>query len=273
MNLLSRLSRPAASRNVSRTRELIPLSGQTTFNRPDLGDWYQPVMLAPSMLGEVSTSVTCLREVISIVKRLEPDDYVRYLLAYYTAGLDRFGASWRYTDIVTMLLAAAKLVSPKEYLEVGVRRGRSMAMIAATHPACHIVGFDLWAEDYAGMPNPGADFVRRELARLGYRGKLDLITGDSHVTLPQYFGEHPEAYFDLVTVDGDHSEKGAEQDLRDIMPRIKIGGVLVFDDICHPAHPYLSAIWQHVVVSDPRFVTWQYTELGYGVACAIRRSV
>lgn len=272
MNLLSKLSRPTASKNVSGTRAPIPLSGHTTFSRPDLGDWYQPVMLAPSMVGEVSASVSCLREVISIVEKLEPDDYVRYLLAYYTAGSDRFGASWRYTDIVTMLWAAAKLVSPKEYLEVGVRRGRSMAMIAATHPTCHIVGFDLWTENYAGMPNPGADFVRSELTKLGYTGKLDLITGDSHETLSQYFRGHPEAYFDLATVDGDHSEKGAEQDLRDVMPRVKTGGVLVFDDICHPAHPYLNAVWQRVVVSDPRFITWEFSELGYGVACAIRRS-
>ena len=55
------------------------------------------------------------------------------------------------------------------------------------------------------------------------------------------------------------------------MPRLKRGGVLVFDDIVHPRHPYLADVWRRVVADDPRFVTWAFTELGYGVALAVRR--
>jgi len=78
-------------------------------------------------------------------------------------------------------------------------------------------------------------------------------------------------FFDLITVDGDHSEWGAEQDLRQVYQRLKIGGVLVFDDICHPLHPYLAGVWQRAVATDRRFATWQFAELGYGVALAVRR--
>ena len=147
-------------------------------------------------------------------------------------------------------------------------------MVAAKSPQCEIVGVDLWKDtNYAGMPNPGPDFVRAELGRLGHTGRLELLVGDSHAILPAYFSEHPDLFFDLITVDGDHYEEGARQDLKDVMPRLKIGGILVFDDISHPALPYLDRIWQETVGSDPRFSSWRYSELGYGVALAVRKSI
>lgn len=248
-----------------------PFARRTVFDSPDLGNWYHPVMLGPGTLGSLAVSPACPRQAIQIIKRLDPDDHSRYLLAYYRAGLERFCEAWRYADIVTVLLAAAQLVRPQNYLEIGVRRGRSMAMVAATCPECEIMGFDLWTPDYAGMPNPGPDFVRAEMRKLDYTGRLELITGNSHETLPHYFNQHPDAFFDLVTVDGDHSERGAEQDLHDVLLRLKVGGVIVFDDICHPAHPYLGDVWNRVVEVNSRFATWQFTELGYGVALAVRR--
>ncbi len=251
----------------------VPFGAQTVFGSSNLGNWYHPVMIGPSTIGAMATSPASLRGVIQILEHLEPDDYVRYLLAYYRAGLERFGDLWRYADIATVLEAAARLIRPRNYLEIGVRRGRSMAMVAATCPDCEIVGFDLWTPDYAGMSNPGPDFVRAEMKKLGYASRLELIAGNSHVTLPRFFSEHPSVYFDLVTVDGDHSRRGAEQDLRDVLPRLKVGGIVVFDDICHPLHPYLAKVWQRVVISDSRFATWQFTELGYGVAFGIRKDL
>ena len=251
----------------------IPFAAQVIFDSPDLGNWYHPIMIGPSTLGEMSVSPACLRQVIPVIERLDSDDYIRYLLGYYRAGLERFGDAWRYADILTVQMAAAKLARPSSYLEIGVRRGRSVAVVAATCPNCEIVGLDLWTPDYGGMPNPGPDFVRAEMSKLGYTGRLELITGDSHKTLPRFFSEHRDSFFDLITVDGDHSKRGAEQDLHNVLPRLKVGGIIVFDDICHPLHPYLASVWQRVIGSDPRFSTWQFTELGYGVAFAIRKNV
>ncbi len=238
------------------------------------GDWqesYHPVMLSGAILGRLALDPDTLGRAMEIMEHLESDQYLEFLRAYYRLGRERYGSAWRYADIVTVLLACALLIQPESYLEIGVRRGRSMAMVAATRPRCRIVGFDLWKADYAGMPNPGPDFVRAELDKLGYRGSLELVSGDSHQTLPAYFNAHPDEYFDLITVDGDHSRQGAIQDLREVMPRLKLGGALVFDDICHPAHPYLLPVWQETVAGDPRFTTWQFTDLGYGVALAIRK--
>ena len=129
----------------------------------------------------------------------------------------------------------------------------------------------MWIDDYAGMENPGPDHVRSELEKVGHRGKLELIDGNSHSVVPALFRERPELSFDLITVDGDHSVKGAAQDLEDVLPRLNIGGVLVFDDTRHPAHPELHDVWHSVVGSQRRYATWEFDDVGYGVALAVRR--
>jgi len=56
-----------------------------------------------------------------------------------------------------------------------------------------------------------------------------------------------------------------------VLPRLRVGGALVFDDISHPAHPDLDAVWRRVVASQRRYGTWSFDDVGYGVAVAVRR--
>ena len=250
----------------------VSFSQQACFRSSSLREWYDPLLLGPSTIGEYASSAECAGKVERVLSPLEPDDYSTYLLAYYHEGLRRFGQRWRYADIVTVLLAAAEIVKPQTYLEIGVRRGRSMAVVASVRPECRIVGFDLWVQDYGGMPNPGPEFVRGELNRIGYHGELDLISGDSHREVPDFLARNPEMQFDLITVDGDHTKGGAVRDIRNVLPRLRVGGVLVFDDIVHPAVPHLEEVWRSEIASSKRFACWDFRELGYGVALAVRRS-
>jgi hypothetical protein len=57
----------------------------------------------------------------------------------------------------------------------------------------------------------------------------------------------------------------------DVLPRLAIGGAIVFDDIAHPAHPELNGVWQSLVVNDDRFSSWSFRDAGYGVGFAIRK--
>ena len=83
-----------------------------------------------------------------------------------------------------------------------------MAQVACTSTDCDIVGFDAWIARYAEVDNPGPESVFAEMLRLGHRGKLELISGGSRDTVPWYLKPRPNLRFDLVTVDGDHSEEG-----------------------------------------------------------------
>lgn len=192
----------------------------------------------------------------------------------------------------------ARELQPKAYLEVGVRRGFSMAMAAARSPEAEIYGFDLWMPNYADSPNPGPDFVRSELQKIGYKKKVHLIDGDSHRTLPAFFrseragiyrwlkfgsaAESRPADFELIMIDGDHSLLGAYQDLLDTMPHCAVGGAVVFDDILPgslkkeegEADPHewsdLLGVWRAAQHRFPNFRYFEYLRDLPGVGVAVR---
>lgn len=235
--------------------------------------WYPPPMVGAGALGNqfLGSTASYVEKACDLLQQLTRDDYAEYLLGFYEEGLKRYREDWRYADIITVLLALTEHLGPQRYLEVGVRRGRSVCAVASLAPSCELALFDMWIDNYAGMDNPGPEVVRRELAKVGHRGNCEFIDGNSHDTLPRYFAEHSDAVFDLITVDGDHSNLGATQDLCDVLPYLAVGGAIVFDDISHPMTPELREIWRRIVADDPRFSSWAFDEVGYGVAFAIRK--
>jgi predicted O-methyltransferase YrrM len=235
-------------------------------------DFYPGPMIGAEALGEKIVGMShYVRMAHALMQSLSPDDYLRYLVRYFEAGLTRFGENWGYADIVTVLLGLADHLAPKSYLEIGVRRGRSACAVASRAPDCAMVLFDMWLKNYAGMENPGPELVQTELKKVGHRGAVEFVNGNSHETVPAWFAAHPDAAFDIITVDGDHTNLGAAQDLADVMPRLKVGGAVVFDDICHPKHPGLHDVWRRMVEEDRRFSTWSFRSVGYGIGFAIRK--
>ncbi len=235
-------------------------------------NFYGPVILSPSTLVKIATSSSTWNEILLFHHQLATDEYVHYLDTFYREGIKRFGSAWYYLDIVNVLYAASKTIQPRNYLEIGVRRGRSVCAVVRGCPTVDIVAFDMWIQGYAGMENPGPEFVKSELLKHGHTGKITFINGDSHQTVPYFFKQNPDIKFDLITVDGDHTEAGAFDDLKNVIPHLSVGGILVFDDIAHPAHPYLLNVWKKTMAMFQTLTSFEFTELGYGVAFAIRKS-
>lgn len=234
--------------------------------------WYSPAVAGASTFATGAVDSATVRKALGVLQRLTPDAYGDYVAAFYRAGLELHGERWRYADINTALLTLASGLRPQSYLEIGVRRGRSLAMVASVCPACDIVACDMFIQGYSGMENPGPELVRSELGRVGFSGGLEFVIGDSHKVLPAFFRTHPDQYFDLITVDGDHSEAGARADLETVLPRLKIGGALVFDDVSNPAHPELAGVWTDLFTRYTKFSAFTFTEIGYGVGFAIRHA-
>lgn len=239
-------------------------------------DWgrnfFGPVILNPSTLAATATSLENWQELLSFYHLFATDPNVAYVDAYNREGVKRFGKHWRYFDIGNVLFAASKLIQPRRYLEIGVRRGRSACIVARACPTVDIAAFDMWIQNYAGIENPGSAFVASELKKHGHVGEIAFFDGNSHETVPAYFRRHPDAKFDLITVDGDHSEEGALDDLCNVIPHLAPGGVLVFDDISHPLHPFLVDVWRTALQRFPQLSGFEFTETGYGVAFAIAKS-
>jgi predicted O-methyltransferase YrrM len=236
-----------------------------------LGSWYAPVMLDPETIFRRARQPSIVNNVLTVLEALEPDAYSVYVSAYLKEGREKFGADWSYLDILNVLVACSELIQPRVYLEIGVRRGRSVAMVASTAPKADLYGFDMWVANYAGIDNPGPEFVESELRKLGASGRIEFVSGNSHETLPNFLTKYPELELDLVTVDGDHSDEGAREDLLSVLPKVARGGAVVFDDVSHPLHPNLYQVWSTALQDcGLPFVSGTYTALGYGVAVAVR---
>ena len=233
---------------------------------------YEPHLAGSSTFKYLLTSSNTASEVLKILESLTPGEVsLEYVINFYKKGLSKFGENWKYADINTAIYTFSKLLEIENYLEIGVRRGRSMSVFASQSKSANIYGFDMWIPDYAGSENPGESLVREELNKFGYQGKLTLIDGDSKKTIPKFFRQNQDLYFDLITVDGDHSIGGAKRDIINVIERLKIGGVIVFDDISSQEHPYLNKLWNKLIKKSDRFYSYEYSDLGLGVAFAIRK--
>lgn len=237
------------------------------------------------------------RRAAATLRSMTPDAHWTDLI------LRRLEGETDYLDIRSVLAWLAEAIQPRTYLEIGVRRGFSSAMVASRAPDVNLYAFDLWIKDYANSPNPGPDFVAQELRRVGHRGQCRFVSGDSHRTVPEFLRSprtflghfqrwlagrpaRPDA-FDLITVDGDHTLVGALDDLRNVMDACRVGGAVVFDDIAPdvPAeairaelgpdpngHGSLLGVWHAIQREFPQFRYVDYVDQAPGVAFAIRMS-
>lgn len=231
--------------------------------------------------------------VVQMMQTLTPDPlWTNRILRQVEAG---------YPETRCFVSWLAREIRPQSYLEVGVRRGFSMAMVASRSPEVEIYGFDLWLANYADVANPGPRFVQSELKKVGYRKRVHFFKGNSHTTLPAFFSNHKVNWldylglsrarptsFDLITIDGDHSLLGAYQDLVDVLPHCAVGGVVVFDDIApdlalidpvslaaeRGLDPHgwrdLVGVWHAIQKQFRNFRYLEYVENPPGVGLAIR---
>jgi glycosyltransferase involved in cell wall biosynthesis/predicted O-methyltransferase YrrM/cyclopropane fatty-acyl-phospholipid synthase-like methyltransferase/Tfp pilus assembly protein PilF len=208
------------------------------------------------------------RRVHKIISGLEKDYWLE-------RNLVRYQDSNPWFDMATLLNWLARVLKPKNYLEIGVRRGRSMAQVLVESPETRAFGFDLWIRDYGSVPeqgihttNPGPEFVLAELAKVGVTRLPQLTHGDSHLTVPAFFKDstNPQ-FFDIILVDGDHTTAGARADLELTFAHLAPGGALIFDDICNQAHPELLGLWNEFARRHPDYLFLNdFAGAGTGVA-------
>lgn len=211
----------------------------------------------------------CVARVCEILDRIETDRWLDETKATLRRSIHTADSYW---DLCTVLGAYSEIFKPKRYLEIGVRRGRSAAIVAGLHPDVELYLFDMWYPNYAGVPNPGPGFVREQLKRVGHRGKVHTGSGRSQDIIPAFFADAQEPdQFELITVDGDHRDVGARADLENVIPHLCVGGMLVFDDIAHEEFPTLHRVWREVRAQFPTLTTRENLRDGTGTAIAVRQ--
>lgn len=236
-----------------------------------MGVFYPCGAITPGTVFAHARRPEVRRRLIASLRSIQLDELDGWRVEMLQAGVRRCGDAWDYLDNICVSHAFADLARPRHVLEIGVRRGMCTAAVVSAAPDANLHCVDLWIAEYGGHDNPGPDAVRPNLGALGHRGSAEFYTGDSHSVLPGLFRQNPDLLYDLILVDGDHSESGALQDLSDVFPRLAPGGMLVFDDIAHPSHLVLLRVWRHCMASlGMKVRSAEYLDHGHGVAIAIR---
>lgn len=140
-----------------------------------------------------------------------------------------------------ILYYVAKKMQPKNYLEIGVWMGRSMALVLKASPETQGYGIDTWAS-YASRENATPEKLRVVFESLDIVKLPIFFSGSSIDILPLLWMDNKRPQlFDVILVDGDHNYETAQQDLEFCFPHLAEGGILVFHDTT--SYPWLADIF------------------------------
>jgi predicted O-methyltransferase YrrM len=152
-----------------------------------------------------------------------------------TAGLERWDGG-PYRELYRIKHGIAAELRPKSILEIGVRAGYSaLAFLAACPGACYI-GLDAENGAHGGQGGPWIPWARGLLKP--YNASIR-ITNTQHIrslrgAFLQIWGREMGADlslgFDLIHVDGDHTEAGCSHDLGLALGVLAPGGAVLADD-------------------------------------------
>lgn len=209
-------------------------------------------VLTPAVLSTLRT-----------LKRVNPGD------TYYEEYLKKFAANPDFFDQYHLAWQRNQTHRIKRIMEIGTRAGGSLCQMLAgmtDYDGVQVVSFDLFNDGYISPA-----LVRMNLKALNIPesviDSIQFIKGNAAETVPQYFEQHPDAFFDWVLVDGDHSRIAARLDLETAWPRVAIGGLLVFDDISTaPGECGLIEVWEAFKETHPTEFIYQENMSGKGTA-------
>ena len=169
-----------------------------------------------------------------------------------------------------ILARLARKMPVESYLEVGVRDGATLwAVVEADYASLRVVACsDTWGDEHGGTNRGGHDHIDRLLSALlfYYRGgKVIWLDGDSAAELPLLLKSEPERRFDLVHIDGDHSEGHALVDM--VNGWALTGRILVAHDVNVDA---VKNAWEEFVVGAEGLGYCQRYFTGRGTGVAVR---
>lgn len=111
--------------------------------------------------------------------------------------------------------------------EIGFNAGHSSLLFSLVHPdkPIHFTLFDLCEHAYT---KPCLSFLKERFSHHTY----ELVEGDSTRTIPEYITKNQALLgtYDLVHVDGGHTEECATSDFTNALQLVRPGGFLIVDD-------------------------------------------
>ena len=135
-------------------------------------------------------------------------------------------------------------------LEIGVYKGGWLLTLANNKSSLLTIGID---------PYPNLGTIRESL--IDYRDKLGL---NDRFYLYKNFNElqnskHNLVSFDMIHLDGEHSQSQVNEDLINLQPKLKEHGILIIDDIFYHSYPGVTAA-AFRFIEDNNYTPFLFTE-------------
>lgn len=162
------------------------------------------------------------------------------------------GNSGQIPQQTSRLAQLCDSLSIKSILEIGFNAGHS-ADTFLSHSIAEVTSFDLNARPCV---QKAKEYIDRK-----YPTRHTLIIGDSTDTIPLYKKDHPEKKFDLIYIDGGHTQEIAYADLMNCRQLAHEKTVVIMDDVVlrsdqqrgwsiGPSKVWAQAILNEVILSS-----------------------
>ena len=165
----------------------------------------------------------------------------------HTGGTDWRCITYFVSDAFKEVLFIAE---PESILEIGFNAGASALLFLMINPKLHYHSIDI-------VENQKSVDLSKNFSRFYFVNKnsLDIIPGEDLLFK-----------YDLVFIDGDHSEQGVKNDIeKSLLFNPKY---ILLDDYRHPSHQYIEKI----ILEDERFEVvkvWEFNEIWDGYSMAL----
>lgn len=144
--------------------------------------------------------------------------------AFYLHSLPDFRPEF-YTKQLNLYWCGLQAVS--HICEIGFNAGHStfLFLLGRPHTPLTFTIFDIGEHKYT---EPCFNYVKSKFNHIAF----EFIKGDSTITMPSWIDTHKESVgiYDIVHVDGGHSEYCISNDMKNAHLLVKINGILIIDD-------------------------------------------
>ena len=168
------------------------------------------------------------------------------------------GTDWRCitNDVIRAFKGVLNIVSPNSILEIGFNAGGSALLFLMINPNLHYHSIDIIKNEKS------IDYLSGRYKRWKFikENSFDITPGESLFN-----------FYDLIFIDGDHSESGVKNDIEKSL--LFSPKYILIDDFKHPSHSYIEKI----VTEDKRLEVvnvWEFNNIweGYSMAlCKVKK--
>ena len=193
-----------------------------------------------------------LKKAEMVLRKLAPAPLRRLYRLIRAAG----GGSTPSCELPPELFTGGRLTASRYHLLGEMPKGGVVAELGT------------WRGDFAREILSRTQPERLHVVDVDFSAFDEALLGDPHITAyfgltTQFLAQFPDAHFDWIYVDADHSYDAAIGDARASAPKIKPGGFLVFNDFGH-IDPSLGRYGVHRAVADfARESRWPIAWLAY----------